>query len=305
MSLPKSMSHKNGQTPASSDLDEAALFMGHDAEQALSSDGLPDGLAQSAHAQTAPSPPSPNPSAGSPPSRTLFPTEIPKPSIRTIFYKLTHYYLAGATLFRWVVILVSILFLIALWTNPTYWIAGLVLWLGLTFNLLFLRRQFQKNDFVRFQEEAPPASQQPATSAALLDPAQKIPIHVTGLFAVEGREERFTWVTGFYRTFATREHALLCQVQADRFLGVASLDEEKVGMWYIFFQPAEVTEMHTGNLLFGSTPAPAIAITRQVERKTEGRFRRNKSIQEILYITFANDTDQQRVWADLQADRGA
>ena len=62
-------------------------------------------------------------------------------------------------------------------------------------------------------------------------------MYVTGGLTVEGSEQRFTFVPGFYKTFATREHALLCQVRPAARVGVLRWPEAEVGMWYAFFQP--------------------------------------------------------------------
>ena len=141
-----------------------------------------------------------------------------------------------------------------------------------------------------------------ASSNPQLDPADKLPVHVTGLFSVEGKDTRLTWVPGFYRTFSTREHALLCQEQARRIFKVAETDLELAGMWYIFFQPEEITGMRWGSLYFGSKPRSAIAVDRKIEVKATRRFQRDKAKTETVYLAFLDLDEGLRIWEDLHID---
>lgn len=90
--------------------------------------------------------------------------------------------------------------------------------------------RLRKRDFVNFQ-----ATALPTTSPSLLNPAHKLPIYATGLFSVENKYQRYTWLPGFYRTFATREHALLCQVAARKFLQVADISQKAKQVSGMFF----------------------------------------------------------------------
>ncbi len=300
MNLPESISHKNGQSPASSDLGEAAVFVNHPTDDPLPSDAAgvysqPQSIGSDAQsAQKSSAKPAPSP--------TVFPSDVPSPSIRTFFYGITHGYVAGSTLFRWLLLILSAFFVISLVTMPAFWIAILVIWAGFLLAISLWRRQLQNADFVRFEEESLPATHAQAAPPTVLQPADKIPVHVTGQFAVESREARFTWISGFYRTFATREHALLCQIQDKRVLGLARLDDEKIGMWYIFFHPEDIIELRLGKVFFGSTPSPAIAATRRVEGKAKKRFGREKIVHETFFMAFKDESTRHQVWMDLHVD---
>lgn len=300
MSLPESMPHKNGQSPASPTSGEAIIF----SSQSANEPRLPEVAGRVSDMQSRSSSPhqtSHNRRKASA-SRTVFPTHPLSPSLRTILYNLTFTHLAGATLFRWMVIVLSAIFALILLAEPSYWIPLLAIWLSLVVALAFWRKQLQNEDFVRFEEESAPAFEGFSSPPAKLDPEQKIPVHVTGLFSVEEREGRFTWMPGFYRTFATREHALLCQHQDRKFLGLAKPDEETVGMWYIFFRPNDIIQLQWGNLSFGGSPALAIAVTRRVEGTVKKRFGREKVVHETIYMAFLDENDRKQVWADLHAD---
>lgn len=298
MSLPESMPHKNGQSPASPDVGEAIIFSGQSAKNPR----LPEvvgGEAPHRSSSQRQRGQSRRKSASYP---TVFPTHSLSPSLRTTLYNFTFTYLAGVTLFRWMVILLSGLFVLFLFAEPSYWIPTFVVWLGFVVALLLWRRHWQNTDFVRFEAGSAPSMEESTFQPIRMEPDQKVPVHVTGLFSVEEREGRFTWMPGFYRTFATREHALLCQHQDRKFLGVSKPDEETVGMWYIFFRPADIVQLQWGKLSFGASPAPAIAVTRQVEGTVKKRFGREKVVHETLYMTFADENDRKQVWADLHAD---
>ena len=124
---------------------------------------------------------------------------------------------------------------------------------------------------------------------------------VTGLFSVEQKYQRFTWLPGFYRTFATREHALLCQVAQRSGRGIGEWPEEEIGLWYIFFSPAALRQLTWGSVTFGAEPRPAIAVTHRVTIPKQ-RLRREQTRDETIYIAFASAAIGELIWADLQHD---
>lgn len=228
--------------------------------------------------------------------RTTFPRRPFERSARTIAYHFNRQFVAGTSLTRW--LLTALLFIIPLWgifgLPGGWWIAVpiVLLWAVIVLRL----RRWQQHDYVVFHTAALPTVEPQA-----LSPQDKIPVFVTGYFSVEGKEQRFTWLPGFFRTFATREHAVMCQVaQVGR--GVGNWPEDELGLWYIFFQPDEIDEVAWGELAFGSRPLPALAVTyRRLIPKS--RLRGERTVKETIYFAFEQVEDGYQLLADLQYDR--
>jgi len=227
---------------------------------------------------------------------TVFPPEIESDSLRTFLYNAHRHELGGAPLSRWLIILLFLIALIGVTglVPGRWWISGASLWLamGLIAAIVSLRRR----DFVRFEDEAPPA-----IPAARLNPNDKIAVNVTGLFSVEGQEARYTGLPGFYRTFTTREHALLCLVRDRRFLKIGRWPALTTGMWYIFFTPEITRTVRYGRLHFGKKPAPAVAVDYEIRVPNSSRFRRDKVVNKSVYITCQNEQNALRIFGDLKA----
>jgi hypothetical protein len=231
-----------------------------------------------------------------PPQRTTFPADRPPRSVRTLLYSASRYRLGSAPCLRWLLFLLGAT--AVLWVvgrlPGRWWVATLaLLLLG---SLLVLFHYWRRRDFVHFVPGAPPT-----LSPAALSPSEKLPVMVTGLFSVEQKYQRFTWLPGFYRTFATREHALLCQVTQRTGVGLLQWPQEEVGLWYIFFPPAVMRQIEWGVLTFGAEPRPAIAVTQQVTIPRQ-RLRREHTRDETIYIAFATVAIGELIWADLQHD---
>lgn len=231
-----------------------------------------------------------------PPQRTTFPADRPPRSVRTLLYDASRYRLGSAPCLRWLLFLLGALAVV--WVvgrlPGRWWVASLALLLLGT--LLVLFHYWRRRDFVHFVPGPPPT-----ITAAALSPSEKLPVMVTGLFSVEQKYQRFTWLPGFYRTFATREHALLCQVAQRTGASLIRWPEEEVGLWYIFFPPAVMRQIEWGVLTFGAEPRSAIAVTQQVTIPRQ-RLRREQTRNETFYIAFATAAVGELVWADLQHD---
>lgn len=232
------------------------------------------------------------------PRPTLFPERRLLPSLRTAAYYLSRHLFAGAPLARW--LLIGMILVIPGWRMAGliggWWIAvPVILAWGIAVGWL---RHWHRQDYIRFVPSIPPT-----VSPEALDPQDKIPIYVTGYFSVEGKSQRFTWLPGFFRTFATREHALMCQVAPRVSAGIGHWPEDELGLWYIFFQPEEIQELAWGNLHFGSRPEPAIAVTYHRIIPRQGRFRPERTVKEVIYIVGEGEDDGQRILADLEYDR--
>lgn len=229
--------------------------------------------------------------------RTVFPVDEPSPSLRTLLYRLSRYYVAGAPLFRWLIIgLIAIGLLWIALQAPGGWLGSLP-WGIAVLALLHIRRQWRSYGYVHF-ETAPPPTVEPMRLPA----DAKLPVHATGHFSVEGKEQYDTWLPGFYRTFATREHALLCQVADKRLWKFGRRPPDEVGMWYIFFMPSTIEGVRWGQLYFGAKPQLAIAVDYKVEIQSQGRFRNQKIKTITVFIATQNEGDARAIMADLLYD---
>ena len=167
-------------------------------------------------------------------------------NVSHLVYHLDRMLLAGAPIGRWINgLFVFIGVLGALGLLPGHWLtAGLCVLFIATF--YWLRRRWRVRDYIQFQEAPlPEVTPQP------LKPSDSVPIHASGYFIVEEKSERFTWLQGYFRTFATREHAAICLVRPKRFL-LAEWPEQDVGMWYVFFFPKTVRNIRYGTVTFGA-----------------------------------------------------
>ncbi len=216
-----------------------------------------------------------------------------------LIYHLDRMLLAGAPIGRWI----NGLFLLigalgALGLLPGRWLtAGLCIVLIASF--YWLRRRWRTRDYVQFHEAPlPEVTPQP------LKPSDSVPIHASGYFTVEEKSERFTWLQGYHRTFATREHAVICLVQPKRFL-LAEWPEQDVGMWYVFFFPKAVRTIRYGAVTFGRTTQPCLAIEHEIHIPKTGRFSRERTVQETVILASATEEDTRRILADLLHDTRA
>ena len=131
----------------------------------------------------------------------------------------------------------------------------------------------------------------PLGTHAKLRPQDKVEVRATGLFEVEGRRQFFVELQAYFRTFATREHAIMALVPRSRFLWVGQWPEDELGMWYIFFLPQQVISLEAGALAFRSFPRPALRVT----------YRAQKGLERV-YLSFASEEDRRRVWDDIAHD---
>ena len=242
---------------------------------------------------------SPTPSGASviAPQPTVFPSDPPRSSVRTWFYYASRYHLGGAPFLRWVLILLVVMGLVWAvgWLPGQWW--GVALCLLSIGALLTTLHYWRRRDFVRFVATTPPT-----LATKPMEPREKVPVMVTGLFGVEQKYQRFTWLPGFYRTFATREHVLICQVGQKPWAGLGHWPEEEVGLWYIFCQPQDIRQVEWGEIHFGTETRPAIGITHRVTVTKSRRFRTEQIREETVYLAFATAELGEVIWADLQHD---
>jgi hypothetical protein len=242
-------------------------------------------------------PPPPGGAFASPQPQTVFPQERLRPATATVLYTVSRGQIGGLSplrIIQWILLLAA-----AIWATgwlPGRWlgVGGWVAILGLLQVALYRLRQ---RDFVQFINAS-----LPTVAPGPLDPKEKVPVFVSGLFEVENKAQRFTWLPGFYRTFATREHALLCQVGHRPALRFAGWPPDEVGLWYIFFHPAAIESVQWGALRFGRTERPALAVHyRHTPTQVQGR-RPPATTVETIYLAFQQEHHAHTVLADLRYD---
>jgi hypothetical protein len=225
--------------------------------------------------------------------RTIFPPNAAADSFSSFLYQAYRHELGALPLTRWVIlalfgIAVALLPLRAWWLSAAIVVASLVLILCVVI--------WRRRDFVRFTEQS-----LPNVAPKVLDPAEKVPIHVTGHLSVEGQYARYTALPGFYRSFATREHALLCLVRPSRFLRVAIWPPEQTGMWYAFFSPQLMHSVRYGSLHFNRQASPAVAVTYDFSYVKPSR-EKEQILRETVFIACRDERDAQRILADLRKE---
>ena len=225
--------------------------------------------------------------------QTLFPPEASGHSLDQILYKFGHAHVAGIPLLR--LLWAAEVLLALLWLNGLpggFWASGATLAVLVTLTALHLWRQGAS--FVTFRPNV-----LPDVTPAALAPADKQPVWVTGRLAVGGRERSFTWLPGFYRSFATREHALLCLCRSRRLALIGRWPEAEVGMWYAFFRSGTMQSLRWGELQFGRNHAPALEIVYKPDPLPP---KRRLIAEATLYIACADMHTAHAILADLLAD---
>ena len=135
-------------------------------------------------------------------------------------------------------------------------------------------------------------------------PADKVSVRATGRFQVEGKTQFHADLLAYWRTFASREHAMMAIAHQERFLLLGATPAENVGMWYIFVRAETVEEVTPGQLAFGSRHGPALRVAYRFTPPAGDRRRQPRSSRETVYLAFEDEPVRQRVWADLLADGG-
>lgn len=230
-------------------------------------------------------------------SQTVFPKVEIRHSAQSLFYYSNRHLFGGIPLFRWFLsLLIAVAVIWGVGSLPgRWWIAALLalLWFG----ALLLLSYWRNADYVHFS----PMSF-PSVAPARLEPSEKITLFVTGYLAVENKEQRFTWLPGFFRTFATREHALMCFVAPGSRIGIGHWPDDEIGLWYLFFQPHEISSLRWGRLTFGQTTYPALALTYQRHIPRRSRFRPERTINETVYLATTTEEEGKQIIADLLYD---
>ena len=222
-------------------------------------------------------------------------------------YQLRSHRLGGWTLDRWGVTLTwgAALVIMAQWLwrgRPVlpgwHWLVLALLILGGLAQLV-LRGWASRSRYVVFV----PQSGRPAPASRPLAPEEKLPVRATGRFEVQTKTRFLADLQAYWRTYASREHAVLAIETADRFLGLGRTPDDDLGMWYLFLRPEVIQGIVAGQLTYGIKVAPALCITyRFTPPAIEGK-RPPQPATEIAYLAFGDEAGRDAVWADLLADR--
>jgi hypothetical protein len=248
-------------------------------------------------------PPAPDAVRGRPlagPARTEFLPDRPADTPRTWIYHLGRQQLLGFPAMRWLyVLLLAAGLLLPLFLPASGWL-GPLLALAAIAALWLWQRLARRSAYVRFTPEPPPH-----ISPWPLSPSDKLPVYVSGTLSVENKVRRFASLPGFYRTFATREHALLCHARSRRFAGIASWPEEEQGLWYAFLHAEQVCALRTGEIAFDRAVLKGFAIEYQPLQPLDGKSRRGGPQRVTLYIAFPQVADYEAALADLAVEPAA
>lgn len=221
-------------------------------------------------------------------------------------YQLRLHRVGGWALDRWAVTLAwgTSAFILAQWILRGQPVLPAWHWLILAAQIaggvvvLILRGWAARRTYVVFVPEPGLAPPVPAS----LSPEDRIAVRATGRFDVEGREHLFTDLTAYWRTYASREHAVLAIQQPSRFLLVGHSRSTDAGMWYAFIPPAAIIEVMPGELRDGRRAGLGLRLTyRRQPAAVEGK-RPPKPIVTALYLAFEESMAREKVWADLLAD---
>jgi hypothetical protein len=232
-------------------------------------------------------------------TRTEFLPDRPVDTPRALAYHLSRQQLAGVPLIRWLYgLLIVVALVLLLRPGLGWWFAGGVLFLlaALWGSVSVLRRQ----DFVHFKRVIPqpnPGEKPPGP----LPPAGKLPVYVSGFLSVDTKVRRFSALPGFYRTFATREHALLCQARPRRFGPMGTWSEEEQGLWYAFFHARQVRSLECGEITFDRARFQGVKIEYAPDRPLDGKSKRRYQ-RVTLYLAFPREADCHAALADLMVE---
>jgi len=203
-------------------------------------------------------------------------------------YRLRGHHWSGWPLDYWLSVLIVLLAgVVSLrWIPGAPWLVYLLALMFVAFWLVTLLAK--RGQYVVFSPE--PDSLTPAAASAI-QPTDKIELRATGRFEVEGKEQSFTEIVAYFRTFATREHAVMTIVPPSRFFLLGSRPDSQEGMWYIFFHPRQITAIGTGTLSFGLENRLALRVICQKEDGVE-----------TVFLSFDSAESRRRVLADLRQD---
>jgi len=175
-------------------------------------------------------------------------------------------------------------------THARSWLVAIVFAL-LALSLL-LEFVFERIGYVEFV-----SSQTPPPRPAPMPPEEKVGLRATGRFGVEGKWKSFADLEAYFRTFNSREHAIMAWVPPSRYMAVGRWPRDELGLWYIFFTHDQILEITPGVVGFSGRQGHGLRV-RYVE-PAEGK---KKSAESTVFLRFSTQQDREKVWADLLWD---
>ncbi len=158
------------------------------------------------------------------------------------------------------------------------------------------RRYARRRHYIHFAPQQTPKP--PEDPPAPLWPEDKLLHHASGHFQVEGKEADWAGLIAYYRTFETREHAIMARRTPSQFLKIGEIDPLTLGMWYIFITPENLLNVTPGRIYFGGEGEPGLRLRwRRFDEK-------GKPIDDVAFLHFDSVADRERVQADLLLDMG-
>ncbi|MCS6845047.1 MAG: hypothetical protein NZ528_12115 [Caldilineales bacterium] len=228
-------------------------------------------------------------------------------------YRLRRHLWGGLSFDRWLALaLVLVAVAMALRLLPGGPTGALVCLAAVGFLLLF-DRWASGRSYVLFRRRPLPID--PDGDHAMLSPADKVAVRATGIFEVGEKVQPFTDLEGYFRSFQTREHAVMAKVPPSRLL-MAEWPREDYGMWYIFFKNKELRRIEAGDLYFGAHRRPALRL--RVEQTLPYKPSpleawgvppkerpKPKVRKQTVHLAFDSAEERNRVLANLLADAGS
>lgn len=225
-------------------------------------------------------------------------------------YQLRRHLWGGLSFDRWLVlalVLVAVAMAIRLLPGgPT----GALACLGVVGFVFLFDKWASGRSYVLFRSRPLPLD--PNDNHAMLSPADKVAVWATGIFEVGEKTQPFTELGGYFRSFQTREHAVMAKVPPSRLL-MAEWPKEDYGMWYIFFKNKELRRIEAGDLYFGAHRRPALRL--RVEQTLPYKPSpleawgvppkekpKPKVRKQTVHLAFNTVEDRDRVLANLLAD---
>lgn len=213
-----------------------------------------------------------------------------------LLHNLDHHYFIEIRLRTWLNWGLALLAVLALLGRFPGSYAAAIFFVLLILALSLSSRWARRRYYIHFVPEKHP--EPPEDTPAPLWPEDKLLHHASGHFEVEGKEGDWTRLIAYYRTFETREHAIMARRTPTQFLKLGRLDPETLGMWYIFITPENLQGVSAGVSYYHQGPRPALRLHYQ-------RFdEKERPILDIAYLHFATEADRARVLADLLLDQG-
>jgi len=213
-----------------------------------------------------------------------------------LLYDLENHYFLEVKMRTWLNWAFFLLVLIALLVRFSTGVVLAVLALFLIFFISLSIRWAKRRYYCHFVPDPRPL---PSPDSMMpLWPEDKLLHHVSGHFQVEGKAGDWTHLIAYYRTFETREHAIMARQTPSSFLKYGRCDPDTLGMWYIFIMPEDLLAVTRGRVYFGGMAQPGLRLHYRCFNE------KGKAATSLAFLQFDSEADLERVQADLLLDMG-